>query len=560
MNNIYASLLTASALMLAGTGMAQRPTTEGGTFRTAHPVVMHGSASNASTTLRGGGPPVNDDCTGADNQALSAGATLTFTGNNTGATEDGGTGYNMVWHSFTTTECANVTVNYCVPGSEFSNFLINLAVQCPDFLTGVLTGVNDTCSVVFAELAAGTYYIPVLVMDDGSTPAGDYTIEVSATACATPPANDECAGAVSLTPGVDCVPTAGTTAGATESLPAILCNGYTSPVARDVWYSFTATATEHTVTVVGVNDFDAVLEAFSGDCGSLVSMGCQDGTFPPPAPATETMVLSGLTVGTTYYVRLYDYGHASVEHEFNICVTVGAPAAAYCEPTSTYGPSDGDYIANVTLGDINNTTVGDNAYEDYTSMSTNLEQGGSYTLNITSGDYGDDEYAAWIDFNRDTIYQESEKLGQFDGENPGELIGLSFTVPVDATLGTTRLHVRCGYNMTDMDPCAPSDYGETEDYSIEIVLASGMRELNNAEVSVYPNPTKGDIAISGANLSGKVSIELTDMTGRTVFAEQHTMSANQPLTLPLNGKLAQGTYTLRLISANGISSRPVMIK
>jgi hypothetical protein len=77
---------------------------------------------------------------------------------------------------------------------------------------------------------------------------------------------------------------------------------------------------------------------------------------------------------------------------------------------------------------------------------------------------------------------------------------------------------------------------------------------------VYPNPTKGDITISGADLKGEVSFELTDMTGRTVLAEQHTMSANQPLTLSLNGKLAQGTYTLRLISANGISSRPVMVK
>ncbi|MBS1568915.1 MAG: T9SS type A sorting domain-containing protein [Bacteroidetes bacterium] len=554
MNNIYSSILAASALLLAGNGMAQRPAPVTG-FATNHPVAAH-----QASTLRGGGTPVNDDCTGADNQALSVGATVTFTGNNTGATEDGGTGFIMVWHSITTTECANITVNYCVPGSEFTNFLLNLAVQCPDFITGVLTGVNDSCSVFFEGLGAGTYYVPVLVMDDGSTPVGDYTIEVSAAACAAAPANDECAGAVVLTSAADCVPVAATTAGATESMPAIECNGATSPNANDVWFSFVATAANHTVTVDGVENFDAVIEVFSGACSDLTSIGCEDGTFPPPAPASEVMPLSGLTVGATYYVRVYDYNHASTGHNFTICVTTGAPAAVYCAPTSTYGPSDGDFIANVTLGDINNTTVGDNAYEDYTSMTTDLEQGGSYTLSITNGDYGDDDFAAWIDFNRDTIYQESENIGTFDGENAGEVISLPFTVPTDATLGATRLHVRCAYSSAPIDPCAPADFGETEDYGINIVLASGVGEVNAAEVNVYPNPSKGDINISGANLNGKVSIELTDMTGRTVFAEQHTMSANQPLTLPLNGKLAQGTYTLRLISANGISSRPVMIK
>ena len=54
-------------------------------------------------------------------------------------------------------------IGYWVPGSEFSDFLINLSVGCPDFLTGILTGTVsvDNCTLSFAELAAGTYYIPV---------------------------------------------------------------------------------------------------------------------------------------------------------------------------------------------------------------------------------------------------------------------------------------------------------------------------------------------------------------------------------------------------------------
>jgi hypothetical protein len=39
---------------------------------------------------------------------------------------------------------------------------------------------------------------------------------------------------------------------------------------------------------------------------------------------TEQLTQSGLTVGTTYFVRVYDYGHGSDEHNFEICVTEGA--------------------------------------------------------------------------------------------------------------------------------------------------------------------------------------------------------------------------------------------
>lgn len=510
--------------------------------------------------------PANDDCSGAVNQDLAVGATVTFTGDNTGAIDNDGLDMPALWETFTTTECSNLELTYCGTAPAFGNGFVNLFIGCPftDFIApasfDATTCPDGNFTIFYTDVPAGTYYYAVM-QDVANNAIGAYTISVTATACASAPGNDECAGAIELTPAAECTPVAGTTDGATESLPAILCNGFTSPVARDAWYSFTATATDHTVTVEGLGDFDGVLELFSGACDDLTSIVCEDSNYPTDVPATEVMVLEGLTVGQTYYLRVYDYGHGSTTgHNFNICVTSGAPPAAYCIPATTYGPSDGDFIANVTLEDINNTTGGDNDYEDYTAMSTELEQGASYTVSITSGDYGEDYYAAWIDFNRDTVYQESEKLGEFSGSDPAELITFPFTVPTDAALGATRLHVRCLYSTPDMDPCASGGYGETEDYGIEIVASSGVREWNAANLTVYPNPTTGNITVSGTNVSGAVNIELLDMTGRLVFAERHTMNANQPLTLPLEGKLAQGTYTLRLVGANGISSLPVMVK
>jgi hypothetical protein len=128
-------------------------------------------------------PPPNNECTGAVPQPLADGGTVTFTGNNTGATNLPGTQFNVVWEAFTLSSCANVTIDYCVPGSVFEDFLVNITSGCPDFLNGLLTGtVANDCTVSFTFLPAGTYYIPVLV-DAANTPVGPYTISASAVAC-----------------------------------------------------------------------------------------------------------------------------------------------------------------------------------------------------------------------------------------------------------------------------------------------------------------------------------------------------------------------------------------
>ncbi|HRO39306.1 MAG TPA: GEVED domain-containing protein [Flavobacteriales bacterium] len=130
-------------------------------------------------------PPVNNWCTGATVYQLSPGQTVLMSGDNTGVVVTDPPGYKMVWEAFELTACANVTINYCVPGSVFTNHIKSLAVNCPDFLTAILLGYNTSCTATFPYLDPGTYWIPVYAAP-GITPQGPYTIEVSATAC-TPP-------------------------------------------------------------------------------------------------------------------------------------------------------------------------------------------------------------------------------------------------------------------------------------------------------------------------------------------------------------------------------------
>ena len=129
--------------------------------------------------------------------------------------------------------------------------------------------------------------------------------------------NDECITARSLpvNPATTCANSVnGTAQFATQSQP-----GCTGSADDDVWYSFIATSTIHSVTVTPGTLNDAVLEVFSGTCGSLTSLVCQDTTinFSP-----EVATISGLTIGATYYVRVYSYfNNASHSGTFSMCVT-----------------------------------------------------------------------------------------------------------------------------------------------------------------------------------------------------------------------------------------------
>jgi hypothetical protein len=158
------------------------------------------------------------------------------------------------------------------------------------------------------------------------------------------PANDECATAVALTPGAagaTCTPTNGSVAGATQGAQGpISCGGFISTSSQDVWYSFVASGTTHTITVNG--NFDGVLELLSGNCGGLNNVTCSD-----VAGNNETLTVNNLTSGTTYFLRYYPGTANPANGAFTICVTSPAPT---CEPVSSLGVGGiGSTAANVVF-------------------------------------------------------------------------------------------------------------------------------------------------------------------------------------------------------------------
>ena len=183
------------------------------------------------------------------------------------------------------------------------------------------------------EPASGTSTMTATASFTGLTPLTDYDfyvrsdcggvysswVQISYTTPATPPMNDDCLNATALTPGAVYTdnPVDGTVAGATDDLELASCG----LDGAGVWYSIVVPASgDITIEVsddsLGGTGFDSVIEAFTGTCGALTSIGCDD-DGAAGFDGYSLLNLTGLTGGETIYVRVWEYG-GNDEEPFSI--------------------------------------------------------------------------------------------------------------------------------------------------------------------------------------------------------------------------------------------------
>ena len=303
--------------------------------------------------------PPNDLCADAAPQVVALGSSVTFNGDNTGATDSEGIGYNSAWEAFTINSCADMKLDFCGTTPNIQDFWLLLYTSCPAG-TGIFPSSYDTTTcddgnftLCFPDLAPGTYYYGLAATNNNT---GPYTMTVSAEACAPDEAaNDDCSAAMALTVNATCLAQYFTNACATESLPAVTCGTFTGDASDDVWYSFVATATEITIGGAPRGNMDVVLELFQGSCGNLTSIGCSDVNG---AGGSEDLVAPALTVDDTYYLRVYDFRpqFAFGEPGFDLCVVEGASSGVGLSElntalTGTLYPNPSTGVFTITVGE-----------------------------------------------------------------------------------------------------------------------------------------------------------------------------------------------------------------
>ena len=303
------------------------------------------------------GPPPNDLCVNA--QVVQVGSPAAC-GNTMCATPSApfsipvpcGNSMNSrdVWYKWTPTCSGLATIDTCgmCPG-QFTTFNTVLSVYtglcgslwpvaCNDD-NNVFGGCSPQSKVSFMATAGITYTIRVAGFD--TTPAGPFRLNIAQSI--TPPFNDPCANAITLNSGgVSMFSTCGaTTDGPTQ--PGCQPNS-------DVWFKYIAPCAGQVSVNVCLANFDTVVSVYTGPCGGLSLVACNDNAASGPCTGGPGSFLTfNATAGTTYTIRIGGVGAAQ---GWGVIQVQGPfPAANTCPPAG--GPCY--WRAFQVLGTANNT-------------------------------------------------------------------------------------------------------------------------------------------------------------------------------------------------------------
>ncbi len=183
------------------------------------------------------------------------------------------------------------------------------------------------------------------------------------------------------------------------------------------------------------------------------------------------------------------------------------PDVTYC--TSSGGNVNYEYIDNVNIGGIANSTGANGGYGDFTDLTGNVIYG-SNTIIISAG-FASSSYTeywkVWIDFNQDGTFDSNEEVVSGSSSSSGNL-SYTFTIPTDALSGNTRMRVSMKWGSTPTS-CEAFGYGEVEDYTVNISSTAARRITNNQiiidgelgnekplfDALLYPNPSENSLII-----------------------------------------------------------------
>jgi len=120
------------------------------------------------------------------------------------------------------------------------------------------------------------------------------------------------------------------------------------------------------------------------------------------------------------------------------------------------------------------------------SIMYDLEIGDTFTIVINTdwtGTVYSEGYAVWIDFNGDFDFTDPGEQIAAISANQNSINSATFTVPNGATVGQTRMRVSMKYNAIPSACETTFNYGEVEDYSINLT-GEGNQNMCDLECEI----------------------------------------------------------------------------
>ena len=280
----------------------------------------------------------NGDLTGLTFQ--STGDTISFYINSDGVISCGGgsaaftdgINYTVSCATCINPQVAFAVIDDCDNGEQF---LIDVNIADLGDATS-LTISNNINADTTPVTAPGTYQIgpfpfltDVIVTVNNDQDANCVINSPAIQLLACPPANDNCDGAIAavVNTASDCDNvTSGTILAATPSgVPAGSCAGTPND---DVWFTFEALDELQIISLINVagGTFNIDHGLYEGSCGALTEVYCSD---------DDASVTPSLTVGNTYYIRVFSDGNDAETSTFDLCIRP-APNNIVCENAENF--------------------------------------------------------------------------------------------------------------------------------------------------------------------------------------------------------------------------------
>ena len=223
-----------------------------------------------------------------------------------------------------------------------------------------------------------------------------------------------------------------------------------------------------------------------------------------------------------------------------------------CAPTMNCSLGDG--IQLFSIADINNIS-GCEGYGDFTNLTANLVPGNTYPLTITTG-YGNQNVTVWIDFNNDNDFTADEKIVANFIIAPGETGGsytetIDVIIPASTNLGSFTMRAKTNWNNpVPEDACAPTNYGETEDYTVNIVSmlnTSDFSPLNNTKLTILDKGDKQYEAVLTTVYDGPAYIAIYNLKGQQLKFKKIVKSSIDSYVVRLDmSQVSTGMYIIRI--------------
>lgn len=280
----------------------------------------------------------------------------------------------------------------------------------------------------------------------------------------------------------------------------------TGTTGSDVWFSFYAQSTSATIVVAPSASFDVAIQAFSGTaCPGLTDIGCVDAGGNN---ATETLNLTGLTVNTLYYFRIF-----------------GA--------TTSVANRTGTYFFCGSTG-LGSTTLP----VEIISFKA-VAQNSKVILNWTTASESNNSY---FEIERSINGIQYQPIGRVAG------------------MGTTSQTTH--YSFTDFVPFTATNYYRLKQvdidgrYKYSAILTIKLDNKLKKAVNISPNPVSDKINImisSDAATNG--GIRIINASGQTIYQQSEKLVKGENLfTINSLQHLSKGIYTVQVLIDGDIFS------